>query len=146
MSTAPLRVHVQRHHARVAFHPRQMIAERAIGVMLEIAVERADRAVDARVLVDLAIAAPAAAAPVEKAQHAIGIRVAVAQVRTEIFGRAREAIAGVARKSAVALALDLIAQLRRHALVGVEAEDPVVRGHANREIFLRAVAVELPYE
>src|SRR5207342_23554 len=125
---ASLRVHVQGHHARVALHASEMIAERSVRLMLQIAAQGSDRPVDAGMLVDLAIAAPAAASAVEQAHHAVGIRIAVAQVRAEIFRRARKAVAGGADETRVALALDLGAQRRRYALIGVQAQHPVVYG------------------
>src|SRR2546430_110277 len=90
-STLP---HMLGHHACVAFEPVELICERTVGMMFQIAGERCDRAIDADVLVDFAVAEKSAAPAVEQAQHTVGIGVAVAQEGAEVFGRACKAIAG----------------------------------------------------
>src|SRR5689334_6795158 len=106
-STLP---HMLGHHARVAFEPAELICERAVGVMFEIAGEGCDRAIDADVLVDLALATKAAASAVEQAQYTVGVGVAMAQEGAEILGRARAAIARGVGKVAGLACKDGIAQ------------------------------------
>ena len=89
--------------------------------MNQVAAQRGDRAVDAGGLVHLAGSAPAAAAAVEQAQHAVGIGVAVAQETAEVFGQAREAVAGGINEAAFARGQDRRAQFVADALVGVQA-------------------------
>src|SRR5690348_13650257 len=111
-------------------------------MVLEIAGEVLDRSIDARVLVNFAIAAPAAAPAIEEPQHTIRIGVAMPQIRAEIFGRARKPIAGATVEAVVALALDLGAERSRDALVGVQTQHPVVLGKSDGECFLRSIAIE----
>ena len=131
-------MHVERHQPSVLLQPIELIGQRAISAMLQIARQRDDVAIDVDMFVDLAIAAPAAAASVEQAQHPIGIRVAMTQKSTEILRRARKAIAcrGKIR------VLDRRAQLRCDAFVGIQTQHPVVLRRAHCEILLLAISLE----
>src|SRR5579863_3143965 len=86
-------VQVLGHQPGIALQAGELIAERAVGVMLKIARKGGHAAVDTGVLVNLARAAKTTAAAIEQAQHAIRIGVTVTQEGAEIFGRAREAVA-----------------------------------------------------
>src|SRR5207342_2373164 len=112
--------------------------------MDQVAPERADFALYARRLMHFARAAPAAAAAVEQAQDAVRIGVAVAQELAEILDQPGETVTGRGGGAARALRLDRRTQLRADAFVGVQAQDPVVGGLFDRELFLAAETVERP--
>src|SRR5690606_30628069 len=128
--------------AGVALGLAELLFQRAVGVVDEVAAQPAHRAIDAGGLVDLALAAPAAAAAVEQAQHPVRVGIAVAEEAAEVLAQAVEAVAGGVREAAGALGLDAGAQFRRDALVGVQAQHPVVAGLLHRELLLAAEAVE----
>ena len=120
------------HDRGVAVDRAQVIVEAAVGLVAQLAREPAHPARDLRAVVRIA-PAPAAAAPVEQAQLPVGIPGAVADPAAEVARHARHLVARGARELAAALRLDRRAQLGRHALVGVDAEHPVVARRAHRE-------------
>src|SRR6185437_14964746 len=134
---APLapRVERLRHELRIALHPLVMVPEAAIRVMLEVTLEPADASRDPGVLVDLP-SHPAAAAAVEEAHEPVRIGIAVAEEFAEIIGDARHRPAGIIAEAALAPALDLRAQRVAHALVGIQAEHPLVARSVHRELLL----------
>jgi hypothetical protein len=81
---------------------------------------------------------PASAAPVEQAELRIRIPGAVADPAPEIRTRRGSRQPG-GRETRLAQAPDLRLQLGGDALVGVDAEHPVVEGGADRKFFLRDV-------
>ena len=90
--------------------------------------------------------APAAAAPVEQAQHAVRVGVAMAQDAPEIIRQACEAIATGTGEAGRAHRLDRGAQLRADPLVRVQAQHPVMAGLLDGELLLAAEAVERPLQ
>ena len=114
--------------------------------MQQVAGKRAHRAIDAGGFMHFAIAAPAAAAAVEQAQHAVGIGIAVAQEAPEVVRQPGEAIARDVLEAQRAFGLDAGAQGVVHAFVGVQAQHPVEAGLFDRELLLAAEALEGPLE
>src|SRR2546429_5362334 len=115
-----------------------MVGETAVGVVLETAVKPPRAALHVRILVNL-VTAPAAAAPIEQAHQTVRVGVAVAQEAAEVVGDARYRPAGGAREALRPERENLGAQRRAHALVGVEAQHPVVARRIDGELLLRAV-------
>ena len=83
-----------------------MIGEAAIGIMLEVAAQPADPALDPRVLVDL-FTAKAAAPPVEQPHEPVRICISVAEETPEIIRDARDRPAGECAEAGIAHGLDL---------------------------------------
>ncbi|MNI49273.1 hypothetical protein D3C73_1038740 [compost metagenome] len=110
--------------------------------MDEVPAQGADAAIDAGCFMDLALAAPAALAAVEQAQHPVRIGIAVAEEPAEVLRQAGEAVTRMTCKTAVAGLLDGRAQFRADALVGVQAQYPVVAGLLDAERFLAAETIE----
>src|ERR1700694_694758 len=115
-----------------------MGGETAVSVVLETAAKLGRAALPARILVNL-VTAPAAAPPVEQANQAVRVGVAVAQEAAEVVGDARHRPAGGCREALRPERENLRAQRRAHALVGVEAQHPVVACRIDGELLLRAV-------
>ena len=94
--------------------------------------EGARRTVDDHVLVHRVVG-PARAPPVEQAHVPVGIALAMREPAAEKAVAARECERG--GRGAAASARESRAELRRHALVGVEAQHPIVRRVRHREFF-----------
>ena len=90
--TLSVRVHLSCGERGVAIHAEEMLGEIAIRVMLQLARQIADRAVDLDRLVHVHAIPPRSAAIVEP-QLVIGIHVGRAQPAAEIERHARHAIA-----------------------------------------------------
>jgi hypothetical protein len=118
---------------RVAVLLGEITVQRLGGGMQQVAVETADRSVGEDVLVH-DVVAPACVAAVEKPQVPVGITFAVRQPAAEKPVAARHRVSVVARL-AQRIAYRAL-ELGRDALVGIEAEDPVVRGLGDREVLL----------
>ena len=103
--------------------------------MEQIAGKPRDRAVGEHVLVH-GIVAPARAAAIEQAHVPVGIAFAVREPAAEKAVAARERVGESARRRH--LGGDRRRHLRGYALVRIEAEHPVVRRRADREILLRS--------
>ena len=86
------------------------------------------------------VAAPAATAAVEQSHQPVRVGVAVTQEAAEVVGDARYRPAGGAGEAAGAQRLELGAQRRTDALVGVQAQHPVMPRGLHRKLLLRAVA------
>src|SRR4029077_4725137 len=95
----PALVERLRHEVRVALHAREVVAEAAVGEVLEVTGEAADVPRPLGFLVDL-LPAPAAAPAVEEAHQTVRVRVAVAQEAAEVFGDPRHRPARGAREAA----------------------------------------------
>ena len=76
---------------------------------------------------------------VEKPRHAVALQAAVLHFLAEHEVAAADGVGPVIERP-FERAQDLVAQLRRHALVGVDDEDPVVRGAVDGVVLLRGRA------
>jgi hypothetical protein len=103
-----------------------------------------DRAVGGNVLVHQ-IVGPARPAPVEKPHDPVRIAFAVRKPASEKPVAAREREGHGDGRSAERRA-NRSAELRCNALVGIEAEDPVVRRVRNREVLLRPKSLPRPHD
>src|SRR4051812_8962359 len=104
---------------------------------MERVIERPDLALDPELLVDLGLAPPGLAA-IGQANEIVGIPAAIADPMTQVKGLARQAEPGGA--TFADLLADLVGQLRRHALVGIDVEYPVMPGLLRSEVLLLPVA------
>jgi hypothetical protein len=135
------RVHRLGLQRRVAVLLGEVGIERFGGRVQQIARETAHRAVGDDVLVD-GVVGPAGAPAVEKAHVPVGIAFAMGQPAAKQPVAAGERVRGGDRGRAMRRQrrADCRRELWRQALVGVEAQHPVVPRLAHREVLLRAVA------
>ena len=143
MRTSPrllaARVHRLRLQRRVAVLLRDVVVDRLRGRVQEIAVEAHDRPVGDDVLVHRVVG-PARAAPVEQPHVPVRVALAVREPAAEEAVAPRDRV-GRRRGHAVAeRGADRALERGRHALVGVEAQHPVVLRGRDREVLLRAEA------
>ena len=137
-------VHLPRRQIRVPLHRLEMMRDVAIGVVLDLALERAGPSLDGHRLVHVPLDPPARAAVVE-AELEVRVPVGGANPPAEVPRHPRNPVALV-RRLALEPGLDLAGQRRRDPLVGVQREDPVVPGERGRVVLLRAVARPVPHE
>ncbi len=125
---------------RVVVDADDVIGDVAVGVVLKVVPQR--RRPSSRQLHRLvhALAVEPADAAIVEPQLVVGVPVRAADPASEIVRHARHAIAADAGSGAHDL-LDFGGQRRRHALVGVDGEDPVVGGDVGGVVPLRAVAL-----
>ena len=88
---------------------------------------------------------PFRGAPVVQAQLMVGIPVRGSNPLAEMPRHARDAISGM-RRFRRQHVLDFTRELRRHALIGVERQDPVVARDRRRVVFLGDVAGPLAHD
>ena len=106
--------------------------------MLQLALQLSDRAIRDDRLVHV-LALPARRAPVVETRLIVGIEVGGPHPSSQMKGDARHA-KGAFRRVAGDDLPDFIRELRRHALVGVEREDPVVRRDGGGVVLLIHIA------
>ena len=138
---AALAMHRRRLQRRVAVLLGNVVGQRFGRRMQQVAVDPRRMAVDDHVLVH-DVVAPARPAPVEQAHVPVRIAFAVIEPAAEEPVAARDGERARARVVAREDFGDPRRELGRHALVGVEAQHPVVRGRGDGELLLRAEARE----
>jgi hypothetical protein len=126
-AAAPLGVQPLGGDRRVALHAREMLREVPIGMVQQIAAQMPDLAVHLDAVVRRAAGEPRAAA-VAETELAIRIPAAVADPAAEVMGEPREVVARERRRAVREQGADLGGERVRDALVGVEAQHPVVAG------------------
>jgi hypothetical protein len=114
-----------------------MMADVAVGEVLKIVGELADGAVRANGFMDAA-GRPVSAPSIVEPELEIRIPIRRPDPSAEVPGHTRHAIAGMIG-ARLERGADVLGQLRRDALVGIDRENPVVARLARREVLLRRI-------
>jgi hypothetical protein len=123
----------------------ELVADVVVGVVPDGVPQTLDRPVDDHAVVRLlAFAAPAVLA--EQSELDVGVPLAVTDPAAEEIDKPRELVARVPPLPLLELPEDLVAKRGRDLLVGVEVEDPRVRGSGTAKVALPDVAQPLVLE
>src|SRR6185437_9061919 len=93
--------------------------------MLQMTVQLADRSIAPGILMNLP-SDPTASAAIEQTNQSIRVGIAVSQKPTEIVGDARNGPSRAMIEVPPPYSLDLVPQAIAHALIGIQAQHPVV--------------------
>ena len=133
----PLGQPLFRGERRVAIDGGEVVRNVAIGVVLQRVVQQPGRPTQLDGLMHRP-SVPTACTPVVETQLIVRIPVGRPDPAADVPGHARDPVTA-GRRLTIHEGANLGRELRRHALVGVERQDPVVRCQSRGVILLRAV-------